>query len=78
MEVCSILAFIGQGVEYKSSKFMSHLYITLVRLYLEYCIQFWSPPYRKDVNDLERVQDRFIHMLPGLVLAIRANKRQLR
>ena len=34
--------------------------------YLEYCVQFWSPYYRKDIIKLERVQKRFTRMLPGL------------
>ena len=34
---------------------------------MEYCVQFWSPHYRKDVEALERVQRRFTEMLPGMV-----------
>eukprot|EP00061_Rhincodon_typus_P010855 g35452.t1 len=33
---------------------------------MEYCVQFWSPHYQKDVVALERVQKRFIRMLPGM------------
>jgi len=42
---------------------MLQLYKTLVR---PYCVQFWSPHYRKDMKALERVQRRFTRMLLGL------------
>ena len=61
-----MLAFIGWGVECRNWKIMLQLYKTLVRPHLEYCVQFWSPHYRKDVDALERVQKRFTRMLPGL------------
>ena len=45
---------------------MLQLYETLVRLHLEYCVQFWSPHYQNDVDALERVQRKFPRMLSGL------------
>lgn len=62
----SVLAFINRGLEFKSHGVMLQLYRTLVRPHLEYCVQFWSPHYKKDVEALERVQRRFTRMLPGL------------
>ena len=61
-----MLAFISQGIEYRSWEIMLQRYKTLVRLHLEYCVQFWSPHYQKDVEALERVPRRFTRMLPGL------------
>ena len=61
-----MLAFIGRGIEFKNRQVMLQLYRALVRPHLEYCVQFWSPHYQKDVDALERVQRRFTRMLPGL------------
>ena len=33
---------------------------------MEYCVQFWSPDYQKDVEALERVEKRFTRMLPDM------------
>ena len=45
---------------------MLQLCRTLVRHHLEYCDQFGSPHYRKDVEAIERVRRRFTRVLPGL------------
>ena len=61
-----MLAFISQGIEYRSWEVMLQLYRMMLRLHLEYCVMFCSPCYWKDVIKLERVQKRFIRMLSGL------------
>lgn len=61
-----MLAFIGQGIEYKSLEVMIQLERTLVRPHLEYCVQFWVPHYRKGARALERVHS-YIRMIPALV-----------
>ena len=38
----------------------------LVRSHLEYCIQMWSPQYRRDMDLLEHVQRRVTKMTQGM------------
>jgi len=51
-----ILGCIKSSVTSRLREVILPLYSTLVRSYRESCVQFWSPPPRKDMELLERVQ----------------------
>ena len=42
------------------------LYSVLVRPHLEYCIQMWSPQYRRDMDLLERIQRKATKRIHGM------------
>ena len=51
---------------YRSPDVLTRLYISMVRLHLEYCVSACSQHSVKDWEWLERVQQRFTRIVPGL------------
>ena len=62
----AILGCINRSIVSKSCEVLLLLSLALVRLHLEYCVQFCTQHFKKDTNKLEHIQRRPIRMIRGL------------
>jgi len=61
-----MIGLISRNIYHKSWTVMLQLYKTLVRPHVEYCTVAWSPYYKKDKEQIEKIQHRSTRLIQGM------------
>ena len=62
----AILGCINRSIVPKSHEVLVPLYLALVSPHFEYCVQFWTPHFKKGANKLKQVRGRPTRMIREL------------
>jgi hypothetical protein len=61
-----VLGQISRSFKYRDKRIFPRLYTRYVRPHSEFASQAWNPSYQKDIEMLEKVQQRALKMVSGL------------
>ena len=61
-----IVGLIKRNFSYMDIEMCKSLYTSLVRPHIEYAVQSWSPYFKKDILELEKVQRRMTKLVPEI------------
>ena len=61
-----IVGLVKKNFDYLDRDTIMSIHCTIIRPILEYAVQSWCPYYKKDIEELEKVQHRVTKLVPGM------------